>query len=149
MDEPESPPSHPPAAQQPPAQQPASQWGAAPNPLGHPGVQGGMTPGHLPCPRCGQPVLPAAPLCPNCGSRIRGGRAPIRMTGAWILMGGLAICVISVAVFFFGCVNALGNTGSSAMANDWWAPVSGVALLIGLLTMLVGFVVIIVQAVRR
>jgi hypothetical protein len=108
----------------------------------------GFQPDPYVCPQCGQPVLPGAPLCPNCGRRLAEA-GPRRLSGVWVLLGGLALCALTLGLLFVSCWAGFAGAGQT----DGLIPLvvwTSVALgVLGLGMMVVGLVMTIVQTIRR
>jgi hypothetical protein len=98
------------------------------------------------CSNCGEPLPAGVRICPNCGLR-RSESAPRWQGGVGVLLAGLAMCGIAVGVFYVSCMlPGMANAGGVL----FFVGLGSLGLaLIGLVTMLVGLILTIVQAVRR
>jgi hypothetical protein len=70
------------------------------------------------------------------------------VTGIWVLLAGLLACVLGAVGFFFGCATAIGG-GSGGRASDWLMNGSLVLGVGGLAVMAAGFIMTLVQVLRR
>lgn len=106
-------------------------------------------PGSALCPHCARPVMAGAPFCPHCGFRLLYGAGPRPLgRGVRCMIGGLITCGVAGFAFFASCLGMLGSGGG----GDWIGIVLGITSVIGLaglVVILIGFAMTMVEMLRR
>jgi hypothetical protein len=97
------------------------------------------------CPKCETRIDPAARLCPGCGFRPR--HATPRRRGVAIMAVGAASVVLGLLMAFPGCAIADRLGGEGVVLSVGFLAV--LPLLGGLGLLVVGFLVSIVESLRR
>jgi hypothetical protein len=110
-----------------------------------------LPPGYFACPRCRHGVLSGAPVCPNCGTAIRPVAARRSSSGIIVLLFGLLLVLVAAGGFALNCLTMVSNIGVSA-GSERYAPIFQLCIgtaAVGLLVMLLGLIIAIVQLTRR